>query len=154
MIAICNYGSANARRVQHLLRMAFAHAQLLLYRPFLHYVSQTNRDKSSVDQRAFACASACVSVSRNIIHIMAEMKRKDLLIGAYWFSMYTTFFAIMTLLYFVLEHPDSPTSHELFKDAMEGKQLLDDFAKRSLAADRCSATLKVSIAGSPILFSY
>ncbi|PVH97557.1 hypothetical protein DM02DRAFT_78411 [Periconia macrospinosa] len=129
-------------RVQQLLRMAFAHAQLLLYRPFLHYVSQSNRDKSSVDQRAFACASACVSVSRNIIHIMAEMKRKDLLIGAYWFSMYTTFFAIMTLLYFVLEHPDSPTSHELFKDAMEGKQLLDDFAKRSLAADRCSATLK------------
>lgn len=145
--------SANVRRVQQLLRMAFAHAQLLLYRPFLHYVSQSNRDKSSVDQRAFACASACVSVSRNIIHIMAEMKRQDILIGAYWFSMYTTFFAIMTLLYFVLEHPDSPTSHELFKDALEGKQLLDDFAKRSLAADRCSATLKVSMSVSISLLS-
>jgi hypothetical protein len=123
--------------------MGFAHAQLLLYRPFLHYVSQSQRDKPSVDQRAFACASACVSVSRNIIHIIAEMKNRDLLIGAYWFSIYTTFFAIMTLLYYVLENPNSPTSDELFKDAVEGKQLLDDFAKRSMAADRCSATLKV-----------
>ncbi|KAF2637231.1 hypothetical protein P280DRAFT_521384 [Massarina eburnea CBS 473.64] len=129
-------------RVQQLLRMGFAHAQLLLYRPFLHYVSQSQRNKPSVDQRAFACASACVSVSRNIIHIISEMRRRDLLIGAYWFSMYTTFFAVMTLLYYVLENPNSPTSHELFRDAKEGKELLDDFAKRSMAADRCSATLK------------
>lgn len=124
--------------------MAFAHAQLLLYRPFLHYVSQSHRSQPSVDQRAFACASACISVSRNIIHITAEMKRRGLLIGAYWFSMYTTFFAIISLLYFVLENPESSTSHELFRDALEGKQLLDYFAKRSLAADRCSETLKVS----------
>lgn len=125
--------------------MAFAHAQLLLYRPFLHYVSQSQRSKSSVDQRAFACASACVSVSRNIIHIIAEMKKRGLLIGAYWFSMYTTFFAIISILYFILENPNSPTSHELFRDVLEGKQLLDHFAKRSLAADRCSETLKASV---------
>ncbi|KAL5388762.1 hypothetical protein DPSP01_002868 [Paraphaeosphaeria sporulosa] len=129
-------------RVQQLLRMAFAHAQLLLYRPFLHYVSSSERSKASVDQRAFACASACISVSRNIIHISAEMKKRGLLVGAYWFSMYTTFFAIISILYFVLENPTSQTSRELFRDALEGKELLDYFAKRSLAADRCSETLK------------
>ncbi|KAL5397902.1 hypothetical protein PMIN06_006234 [Paraphaeosphaeria minitans] len=128
-------------RVQQLLRMAFAHAQLLLYRPFLHYVSSSERSKASVDQRAFACASACISVSRNIIHISAEMKKRGLLVGAYWFSMYTTFFSIISILYFVLENPTSQTSRELFRDALEGKELLDYFAKRSLAADRCSETL-------------
>lgn len=122
--------------------MAFGHAQLLLYRPFLHYVSLSYKNKP-VDQRAFACASACISVSRNIIHITAEMKRRGLLIGAYWFSMYTTFFAIISILYFVLENPDSLTSAELFRDALEGKQVLAYFAKRSLAADRCTATLNV-----------
>jgi len=123
--------------------MAYGHAQLLLYRPFLHYVSQSSKS-ATVDQRAFACASACISVSRNIIHIFVEMKKRGLLVGAYWFSMYTTFFAILSILYFVLENPDSSTSHELFKDALEGKAVLAHFAKRSMAADRCSTTLNVS----------
>jgi hypothetical protein len=132
--------------------MAYGHAQLLLYRPFLHYVSQSSKTKT-VDQRAFACASACISVSRNIIHITAEMKKRGLLTGAYWFSMYTTFFAIISILYYVLENPDSPTSHELFKDAMEGKEVLAHFAKRSMAADRCTATLNVSIVGVSSIFA-
>lgn len=127
-------------RVQQLLRMAFGHAQLLLYRPFLHYVSQSPKTKTA-DQRAFACASACVSVSRNIIHITCEMKKRGLLDGAYWFSMYTTFFAIISIIYFVLENPDNSTSVELFRDASQGKEALAQFAKRSMAADRCSATL-------------
>ena len=122
--------------------MAYGHAQLLLYRPFLHYVSQSFTSKP-VDQRAFACANACISVSRNIIHITVEMKRRGLLIGAYWFSMYTTFFAIISILYFVLENPEGPTSHDLFREALEGKEVLAHFAKRSLAADRCTATLNV-----------
>jgi len=126
-----------------MLRMAFGHAQLLLYRPFLHYVSQINKEKT-VDQRAYACASACVSVSRNIIHISTEMRKKGVLAGAYWFSMYTTFFAIVSILYFVCENPTSPTSFELLRDAVEGKEVLAFFSKRSMAADRCSTALKVS----------
>lgn len=129
-------------RVQQMLRMAFGHAQLLLYRPFLHYISQANNEKK-VDQRAFACASACVSVSRNIIHISTEMRKKGVLAGAYWFSMYTTFFAIVSILYFVLENPTSPTSFELLRDAVEGKEVLAYFSSRSMAADRCSTALKV-----------
>jgi hypothetical protein len=127
-----------------MLRMAFGHAQLLLYRPFLHYVSQANTEKN-MDQRAFACASACVSVSRNIIHISTEMRKNGVLAGAYWFSMYTTFFAIVSILYFVLENPTSPTSFDLLRDAVEGKEVLTFFSKRSMAADRCSAAIKVSI---------
>jgi hypothetical protein len=129
------------QRVQQLLRMAFGHAQLLLYRPFLHYVSQSYK-VDTVDQRAFACASACVNVSRNIIHISSEMRKRGLLAGAYWFSMYTTFFAIVSILYFVLENPTNPTSFPLLRDAVEGKEVLAYFAKRSLAADRCSTALK------------
>jgi hypothetical protein len=72
------------------------------------------------------------------------MRRRGLLAGAYWFSMYTTFFAIVSILYFVLENPNSPTSLELLRDAAEGKEVLAYFAKRSMAADRCSSALKVS----------
>ncbi|TLD36974.1 hypothetical protein E2P81_ATG02756 [Venturia nashicola] len=127
-------------RVQHLLRMGYAHAQMMLYRPFLHYVSHTCKSRV-VDKRSYACAAACVSVSRNIIHIAVEMKKRGLLIGAYWFTMYTTFFAILSLVFYALENPENEASQDVLKVAKEGKETLESLTKRSMAADRCSATL-------------
>ena len=124
--------------------MAYAYVQLCLYRPFLHYVSHSGRIKST-DKRSYACAAACVSVSRNIIHITGEMKKRGLLIGSYWFTMYTTFFAIISLVFFVLENPQSPTNRDILRDAMEGKDTLASLANRSMAADRCTITLAVCI---------
>ena len=135
-------------RVQQLLRMSYAHVQMMLYRPFLHYVSQSYH-LGNVDKRSYACAAACVSVSRNVIHITVEMKRRGLLVGAYWFTMYTTFFAILSLIYFVLENPDSKTRDAILRDANEGKEVLASLAQRSMAADRCTQTLAV---GSTLLW--
>ena len=136
-------------RVQQLLRLAYAHVQMMLYRPFLHYVSQKSCAGKTVDERSYACAAAGVSVSRNIVHICSEMKRRGLLIGAYWFTMYTTFFAILSLVFFVLENPDKPGSQEILADANDGKEALQGLAKRSQAADRCSTALIVR----PLQFS-
>lgn len=116
---------------------------MMLYRPFLHYVAPKCASKNT-DKRAYACASACISVCRNIVHITSEMKRRGLLGGAYWFTPYTTFFAILTLIYFMLENPDNPTSQELLRDANEGRETLAQLAQRSMAADRCTVTLSVS----------
>jgi hypothetical protein len=71
------------------------------------------------------------------------MKRRGLLIGAYWFTMYTTFFAILSLVFFVLENPDKPGSPEILADAYDGKEALMGLAKKSQAADRCSTALTV-----------
>src|ERR1700748_2951710 len=122
--------------------MAYAHAQMMLYRPFLHYVSQT-KDSVEVDKRSYACAAACVSVSRNIVHIAIEMKRRGLLVGAYWCSMYTTFFAILSLVFYALENPEAEASQDVLKVAREAKDTLESLAKRSMAAYRCAATLNV-----------
>jgi len=130
-------------RVQQLLRMSYAYVQMMIYRPFLHYVAQACQT-ARTDKRSFACAAACVSVARNIVHITSEMKRRGLLVGAYWFVMYTTYFAILSLLYFVLENPESSTSKDILKDAVEGRETLANLATRSMAADRCTASLAVS----------
>jgi len=122
--------------------MAYAHIQMFLYRPFLHYVSQVVQAKN-VDKRSYACAAACVSVSRNIVHLTGEMKKRGLLVGSYWFYMYTTFFAIISLIFYVLENPQSPRVEDILKDACEGRDTLAGLAARSLAADRCSRTLNV-----------
>ena len=132
-------------RAQQLLRLAYAHVQMLLYRPFLHYVSQStqNSQRGAIDKRSYACAAACVGVSRNIIHIMIEMKRKGLLIGSYWFTMYTTFFAILSLVFMVLDNPNASGSKEILQEATDGKEALASLSKRSMAADRCNRTLEV-----------
>lgn len=107
-------------RIQQLLRLSYAHAQVLLYRPFLHFTAMEKRSKH-VDQRAYACAASFVNVSRNIIHIASQMKQKGLLNGAFWFIMYTTFFSILALVYFAAENPDNPTTQAVMKDAIEGE---------------------------------
>ena len=124
--------------------MSYAYVQMMIYRPFLHYVAQASQT-ARTDKRSFACAAACVSVARNIVHITSEMKRRGLLMGSYWFVMYTTYFAILSLLYFVLENPESTTSKEILKDAVEGRETLASLATRSMAADRCSSSLAVSL---------
>ena len=105
-----------------------------------------------MDKRSYACAAACVSVSRNIVHLTDQMKRKGLLVGSYWFYMYTTFFAIISLVFYVLENPSSPRVEDILNDAHEGKDTLAALAAKSLAADRCSAVLAVCI--SFLHFSY
>lgn len=73
------------------------------------------------------------------------MKKRALLNGSYWFYMYSTFFAIISLVFYVLENPNSSTSAEVLKDAHEGKDTLAELASKSLAADRCSRHLAVSL---------
>ncbi|KXL41553.1 hypothetical protein M433DRAFT_77064 [Acidomyces richmondensis BFW] len=130
-------------RVQQLLRLSYAHAQVMLYRPFLHFTA-SSKQAGPIDQRAYACAASYVNVSRNIIHITSHMKQKGLLNGSFWFMMYTSFFAILSLVYFAAENPDNPTTQAVIKDAIEGKQMLESLATRSMAADRCATTLRAT----------
>jgi hypothetical protein len=141
-------------RVQLLLRMAYAHVQLVLYRPFLHYISPNNTSHP-VDKRSYACALKCVRVSRRIVHITEEMKKRGLLNGAYWFTMYTTLFAILSLIFFTLENENHPDCAAILKEANDGRDTLASLAKRSQAADRCTLTLKASFLSltPPPLFS-
>ncbi|KAJ5130523.1 uncharacterized protein N7515_006562 [Penicillium bovifimosum] len=133
--------SPQLERIRQLLRISYAHVQMVMYRPFLHYVSGGSQARG-VDKRSYACAAACISVARNIVHITTGMQKRGLLNGSFWFTMYTTYFAILSLIFFVLENPDSPTAKDgVLKDAMEGKNTLAGLAKKSLAADRCSQSL-------------
>lgn len=124
--------------------MSYAHVQMMLYRPFLHYISPKSCQNKNIDKRSYACAAACIHVSRNIVHITSEMEKRGVLIGAYWFSVYTTFFAILSLVYFVTENPEKPESQEYLGDATTGYNVLKNLAIRSMAADRCMQALAVS----------
>ncbi|KAJ6170600.1 hypothetical protein N7485_007946 [Penicillium canescens] len=116
--------SPQLERIRQLLRISYAHVQMVMYRPFLHYVSGGSQARGKY---------------RPHYHWNAK---RGLLNGSFWFTMYTTYFAILSLLFFVIENPDSPTAKDgVLKDAMEGKNTLAGLAKKSLAADRCSQSL-------------
>ncbi|KAL1297122.1 hypothetical protein AAFC00_004700 [Neodothiora populina] len=144
----CTDKNPKLTRAQQLLRIAYAHSQAMLYRPFLHFVATDKRNRD-IDQRAYTCAASYVNLSRNIIHLCAQMKQSGLLNGAHWFIMYTTFFSVMSLIYFAAENPDNPTTVAVMKDAMQGKEVLASLARRSMAADRCTVTLEGVFIGLP-----
>ncbi|KAJ4144619.1 hypothetical protein LMH87_003494 [Akanthomyces muscarius] len=134
-------GPIEVVRVRHLLRFAYAHVQLLLYRPFLHYMSPRLCQGIKVDDLSYACAAAAISVSRNVIHIGQEIRKQRVLSGPYWFMLYTEYFAVLSLIFFVLENPGKPASAEVLADARAGRQLIADLADKSMVADMLTTSL-------------
>lgn len=114
---------------------------MMLYRPFLHYISPRTATGRVVDERYYACAANGISVSRNILHIAMEIKNQAMVVGPFWSMIYTEFFAILTLVFYVLESPDKEGSAEIFADANAGREMIAKLAGRSYAADRISRSM-------------
>lgn len=131
--------------VRTLLRFAYAHVQMMLYRPFLHYASPQLSAGKQVDERCYACAAAAITVSRNIVNLGIEIQKQASLIGPYWFALYTQFFAILSLVFYVLENPDKPGATEVLTSARTGSEVIASLAQRSLAAQRITDALSVCL---------
>ncbi|KAI5804462.1 fungal-specific transcription factor domain-containing protein [Geopyxis carbonaria] len=126
-------------KCQYLLKMSHAHVQMMLYRPFVHYLARPRT--KDCDEKPYAIASACVAVSRKIVHTSEEMRKNGLLNGAYWFTIYTTFFSVITLVYYVLVNPPDTTSLSILGEAKVGKECISSIKDNSLAAKRCTFAL-------------
>lgn len=123
-----------------LLHLSFFHVQLILYRPFIHYLSRkiiaNNRDSLSIER-----ARNSISVARSAVNLAQEMLRKNLLTGAYWYGSYTIFYSVAGLLFYV--HEAQPSDKEsaleyeqILKDAEIGRNVLLQLKNTSMAADR------------------
>ncbi|KAH8196768.1 hypothetical protein TruAng_009060 [Truncatella angustata] len=128
-------------RIKILLRFAYAHVQMMLYRPFLQYYSQRGSTVATADERYFALAIAGINVCRNIVHIGLEIRKQAVLIGPYWFIAYTQFFAVLSLLSYAINNPDQPGVLDIFADAKLGKDCISSLSQRSFVADRVTVAL-------------
>ncbi|KAI0543853.1 hypothetical protein F4679DRAFT_567095 [Xylaria curta] len=143
-------GPVEVVRIRNLLRFAYAHVQMVLYRPFLHYVSPRFCAGKDVSERAYACGAAYITVARNIVHIGTEMRKQVPLVGPYWFTLFSEFFAIISLVFFVLENQDKPGSKEILSDAIAGKNMIGELAAKSMVADRISSALETLFEQLPV----
>lgn len=81
------------------LHLSFLNCQISLYRPFIHYISNGYQSTYS-DPRSLIRGRNCIKVARMVVKLANKMIDQNLLIGTYWFSMYTIFFSIACLIYY------------------------------------------------------
>jgi len=115
---------------------------MVLYRPFIQHLVRAKSDEVP-EMRSYACASACVTASMQVIWIVEQMDTHGLLIGAYWFTVYITFFAVMSLCMFILGNAGDPTASEAMAAAVKGRAILFRLSSESASAARCVASLGV-----------
>ena len=130
--------------MQVLLRFAYAHVQMMLYRPFLRRPSPQATADQALTEVTQVCQATGISVCRNIIHIGLEIRKQRVLIGPHWFMMYTEFLAVVSLILYVLNNPSGPTCVDILRDAQLGRAAIRDLTQRSLPADRMAVALDVS----------
>ncbi|CAN6675065.1 activator of stress genes 1 [Trichomonascus vanleenenianus] len=116
------------------LSLSYCYTQIMLYRPFIHYCSPN----STGDPRAIALSRKCVDVARRAVYLANDLVSKGKLNGAYWFSVYTLFFAVACLLQFVREnqHHRPELANEICIDAELGKNALNRLKDSSMTATR------------------
>ena len=81
------------------LHLAFLNCQITLYRPFIHFISN-GAHYHDADPRSLIRGRNCIKVARMVVKLANKMIDKNLLVGTYWFSMYTIFFSIACLIYY------------------------------------------------------
>ncbi|KAF2761961.1 hypothetical protein EJ05DRAFT_190961 [Pseudovirgaria hyperparasitica] len=130
-------------RTQLLLRMAYGHVQMVLYRPFLHHILKP-RSEGNIQLRSYACASACIKAAMQIVWLAEELDSRGLIHEAYWFTSYITSFAVTTLYLFITTARDDPTREETRHTAERGRAIVYKLAKSNPMADWCLSSLNAS----------
>lgn len=126
-------------KANRLLHLSFLHVQIALYRPFIHYISPKYTSQPNADTLSIQRAKNCISVARTVVKLAQDMIKKNMLSGSYWFSIYTIFFSVACLVYYVHEVPYDeyhPDYAEIRSDAEAGKEILTLLKDSSMAASR------------------
>jgi hypothetical protein len=120
-----------------LLQLAHAHAQWILYRPFLHFASEGFQTEGN-DRRPYVCAAACLNASREVIQIASSVHEKGLLSSSSWFPVHAIYYATLTLIYCILENREGQAlQQDTLESAYKGTTILQALAKNSLVVEIC-----------------
>lgn len=118
------------------LHLAFLNCQIMLYRPFIHFISNGTINRKS-DPRSLIRGRNCIKVARMVVKLANKMIDQNLLIGTYWFSMYTIFFSIACLIYYFhfanyTNHNNSSTAGVNYAGVLFDDDLNIDMIKKDI----------------------
>ena len=138
-------------KANRLLRLSFLQVQIVLYRPFIHYLTfknSKNRYHLKPDELSIKRADNCLGVAQTVITLAKEMMDNHLLSGNYWFSVYTIFFSVAGLIFYIHEFvPTTEVEIAKYKRCVQlskiGKDILDVLKNSSMAASRTYNILNI-----------
>ncbi|KAE8333702.1 hypothetical protein BDV39DRAFT_211817 [Aspergillus sergii] len=130
-------------RAQYELCMSYAHAQIYLYRPFLHYLvtSSTGEIRSADGFPSYA--SACVDASRNIIRLAQDMCHRGLFHGVHWDISNMILAASLTMLYIILARKGSSVEEMALAELRTARDLMTLLEPYTTLAKRISIAVKL-----------
>ncbi|KAE8136101.1 hypothetical protein BDV38DRAFT_272373 [Aspergillus pseudotamarii] len=130
-------------RAQYELCMSYAHAQIYLYRPFLHYLvtSPTGEIRSADGFPAYA--SACVDASRNIIRLAQDMYHRGLFRGVHWDISNMILASSLTMLYIILARKGSSVEEIALAELRTARDLMTLLEPYTTLAKRTSIAVKL-----------
>lgn len=126
------------------LHLDYLHAEIMLYRPFIHYLVLDSEEFPNY-QFHIHMANKCINTARKVIRLAVEMDQQKVLNAVYWFSVHTIFFSVACLLYFMHQmklkgcNLSSPNTE---KDCRDGFNLLLQLKNVSLASSKTFEVLK------------
>lgn len=132
--------SQNEIRAHLLLRISYAHVQMVLYRPFLHHISRKEL-RTQIELRSYACATACVGAAMQVVWLVGQLDTRGLMCTSYWFTPFITSFALTTLYLFALARAGDPIATQAQQKVEDGRKILSIMAARSPIAEWCLSTL-------------
>jgi hypothetical protein len=129
-------------KANRILSLAYCYIQIVLYRPFIHYCGPAPPQYTMGDEevRARRYGRKCIQVSKKAVYFANDLVSKDLLSGSYWFAVYTLFFSVACLIYYVHENSFNQQDFDDYSDivaaAEVGKNTLSKLKDSSMAGQR------------------
>lgn len=114
---------ANEDSIKYEIYICYYFAQIVLYRPFLHYLAKPLGDDAA-SQRQMAYARTCVRMARKVVEVSTEHQRRGLLCPASWSSVYTVFLSVVCLIFSHATRDQNRSTENLKPEIENGIRLL------------------------------
>ena len=133
----------NHSRLKYELEVAYFFGQIILYRPFLHYLSDL-ANGVPVDRRQSQRALTCIRVASVAITRSDFIFQRGWLHPASWMSLYTTFISVVCLFFLMATRKERDQPVEAWKKAQQGIRILAGTLCEDNGSSHCLHLLKVS----------
>lgn len=132
---------SNVTRSQLLLRLSYAHVQMVLYKPFLHHTLKGVLQNCCLNLKAYACGSACIKAAMQVVWLAERLETCKLFNESYWFTTLILAFAASCLAVFVLSN-SRDESDETAIAVCKIRELCSRHADGNVSMQRCSEFLE------------
>lgn len=116
---------------------------MVLYRPFLHHALKAMRSDNRISLKAYACGSACIKASMQVVWLAETLESHHLFNEAHWFVAFVVSFTAACLVLFVMSNEGDPTLKETEDAVRRIKDLCHRHSEENPSLLRCYKFLKV-----------